>query len=393
MKKSLLCLIVSFFLIFITSCVKEQSNQSSSYVSVEINPSVEFVVDGEGKIVAANGTNDDGKTLIFNVSFEGLELSEGIDLVLEESLESGYILSATYNSDLVSREICISIDSENEEIAKSINENISNTVNSFIEEHDLAATYKQIEAKGREFLEGIVKRYNPAITDEELDEMSYQELLEVVELATIEKAQMISMSLEEYYLNFKESEFKFKYKEEIAAKLSEVNPIIAAGYNIILNQIKSAVDALNKLEYDIYISEDSQYLKLINQLNGYKDEVIKLNAQLAINENPTEIIAEIEVKNELIDEVTSNIETIMSTFKANLNTVRTQLNGLYDTLSELEKEITNIDFEAILTNVENSINDSKTSLCDKFESEFADEITNIKTTVADRKEALEDNKQ
>ena len=44
-------------------------------------------------------------------------------------------------------------------------------------------------------------------------------------------------------------------------------------------------------------------LKLLNQLNGYKDEVIKLNAQLAVNENVTEINAEIKVKKELIEKI------------------------------------------------------------------------------------------
>jgi hypothetical protein len=227
------------------------------------------------------------------------------------------------------------------------------------------------------------------LTEEEIKALSYIELLEMVELATIEKAQMASIALEEYYLTFKEAEFKFAYKQEIAAKLSEINPILAAGYNAVLNEIKSAIDRLNEIEYNIYISEDSDYLKLLNQLNGYKDETIKLNAKLAINENVQEINAEIKVKKELIEKITKDIETLMSKVKASIDVVRNQLNSLYDSLTKLEEKITDIDFEGLLTEVETEINTSKAGLCAKFETTYADEIAHINASLAARKEALE----
>jgi hypothetical protein len=301
MRKILTLIIVACFTLLLVACNSENKDEANSYVNLEINPGVEFVVDGNGKVVAANGTNEDGKTLILNVSFEGLDLESAINVVLAEAEESGYLLSATYNSELVTREIKVSIDSETVDGIADLNKKVSETVNKFIDENDLEATYTQLQAKGREHLEAIVKKYNPMLTDEEIKALSYKELLELVELATIEKAQMASVALEEYYLAFKEAEFKFAYKQEVADKLNELNPIIAAGYNAILKEIKASVDRLNELEYNIYVSEDSNYLKLLNQLNGYKDEVIKLNAQLAVNENVTEINAEIKVKKELIE--------------------------------------------------------------------------------------------
>lgn len=389
MKKMFTLLLIVFSCLFVIACNNKKEAKSNSYVSVEINPSVEFVVDKDGKVVAANGTNDDGKTLILNVSFEGLDLTSAINIVLTEAEESGYLLSAKYNSELVSREINVSIDAEDADIQADINETISNTVNKFIEENDLAAIYKQLESKGRKHFEDIVKKYNPMITNEELDDLTYDDLLEMVELATIEKSQMANIALEEYYLAFKESEFKFAYKEEVAEKLSTINPILAAGYNAILNQIKTSIDVLNQLEYNIYVSEDSQYLQLLNQLNSYKDEVIKLNAQLAINENVTEITAEIKVKEDLINKITEDIETIMSTLRTSINSTRVQLNALYDSLDELEENITNIDFESLLTQVETDINSTKDGLCSSFETEFADEIASIKASVAARKDFLE----
>ena len=151
----------------------------------------------------------------------------------------------------------------------------------------------------------------------------------------------------------------------------------------------ASFDRLNELEYNIYVSEDSNYLKLLNQLNGYKDEVIKLNAQLAVNENVTEINAEIKVKKELIEKITKDIETIMNTFKTTIEVVRNQLNSFYDSLTGLEEKITNLNFEEILTNVEVKVNNAKDGLCESFESAHADEIASINARIAARKEALE----
>ena len=392
MKRILVLLLITVFSIFVTSgCTpNEESEQSNSYVSVEINPGVEFVVDEDGKVLAANGTNDDGKTLIINVSLEGKSLNEALNIVLAEAKESGYLLSATYNSDLVSREISVSIDSETDKIADSVNATVSSTVNKFIEDNKLAATYKNLEAKGRAHFEAIVKKYKPMITDEELAALTYKDLLDMVELATIEKAQMASIALEECYLAFKESEFKFAYKEAIAEKL---NPLVAAGYKLALNTLKSAIETLNTIEYNLYVSEDSQYLQLLEQLNGYKDEVIKLNAQVAINENVSDITAEIKVKEDLINKVTKNIEGVMATFRAQIDSARNAFNNAYKALEELEKTLADIDFNVVLTEVEDDINNAKNSLCETFEAKYAKDIEKIKESVEARKNSLEGTKE
>jgi hypothetical protein len=315
-----------------------------------------------------------------------MTLEEAIEIVLAEAKESGYLISAEYNAELVSRDINISVDAENDTINAELNASIKATVETFVDENELAATYKQLESKGREHFEEIVKRYNPMITDEELEQLSYEDLLEMVELATIEKAQMASIALEEYYLSFKEKEFKFKYKQEIAEQL---NPIIGAAYKLGLDTIKAAMDVLDKIEYDLYVSEESQYIKLMNQLNSYKDKNIKLNAQLAVNENIVDINAQINANNELIDKIMADIEKVMNSVKTQITAARNALNEAYLALESIEEQIKDIDFAEILKNVEVEINSSKAGLCADFEAEFADDIANIKVNIQARKDYLE----
>ena len=389
--KKIFLLVMLFSVVGLFGC-DLKTEASNSYVSVEINPGVEFVVDENGNVVAANGINDDGKTLIINVSFEGKSLDEALNIVLEEAKESGYLLSASYNSEYVSREISISVDSESIESANKFNDSIKSTVEKYIDENDLSATYKNVVAKGRKHLESIAKKYNPMITDEELAAMSYHDLLELVELATIEKAQMASIALEEYYLNFKETEFKFAYKEEFVKRLSELSPALAVAYNAVLSGIKTGIENLNKLEYDLYISEESQYLKFVNQLNQYKDEIIKLKAELANTENSevtSDILTQINAKEQLINQVSQNIESVMSSVKVQIDNARNALNTLYAKLEDLEKQVSNIDLNDVFTQVENKINDTKNGVCNEFETRYASDIEKIKTSIETRKSSLE----
>ena len=56
----LLVLLVVISSITLMGCKKNKDDHGTSYVTVEINPGIELVVEDE-VVVAANGINDDGK--------------------------------------------------------------------------------------------------------------------------------------------------------------------------------------------------------------------------------------------------------------------------------------------------------------------------------------------
>jgi hypothetical protein len=61
MKKIFVLVLITIFSVFVTSaCTQKESEPTNSYVSVEINPSVEFVVDADGKVVYAVAKVTDG---------------------------------------------------------------------------------------------------------------------------------------------------------------------------------------------------------------------------------------------------------------------------------------------------------------------------------------------
>ena len=384
MKKLFVLLVALVFGLTLTSCLGGKEEGSTSYVSVEINPGVEIVVDGNGEVLSANGTNDDGKALIIDVKFEGKSIEEVIEIIMAEAEECGYLISAEYNADEVSKEVSISVTSENEEDQAALEADIKVEVNAYIEEHDLAAVYNELEAKSRAHLESIVLAYNPALTEEEVKAMSYEDLMKNVELATIEKAQLASVALEEYYLSVKEYQFQMAYKDEIASHLNES---VARGYNLVRTALQFAIDTIEKIQYEVYVKEDSAYLQFLSQINEYKDKNVKLRVQLGSAENGAEFTAQIQANEAKITEIEAKIVEFMNGINAKLEEAKVAINKALAKLEELEKTLS-VDFNQILTDVEQKINDTKDGLFADFEAEYADDIAAAKAQVEARKQAL-----
>lgn len=384
MKKLFVLLVALVFGLTLTSCLGGKEEGSTSYVSVEINPGVEIVVDGNGEVLSANGTNDDGKALIIDVKFEGKSIEEVIEIIMAEAEECGYLISAEYNADEVSKEVSISVTSENEEDQAALEADIKVEVNAYIEEHDLAAVYNELEAKSRAHLESIVLAYNPALTEEEVKAMSYEDLMKNVELATIEKAQLASVALEEYYLSVKEYQFQMAYKDEIASHLNES---VARGYNLVRTALQFAIDTIEKIQYEVYVKEDSAYLQFLSQINEYKDKNVKLRVQLGSTENGAEFTAQIQANEAKIAEIEAKVVEFMNGINAKLEEAKVAINKALAKLEELEKTLS-VDFNQILTDVEQKINDTKDGLFADFEAEYADDIAAAKAQVEARKQAL-----
>ena len=384
MKKLFVLLVALVFGLTLTSCLGGKEEGSTSYVSVEINPGVEIVVDGNGEVLSANGTNDDGKALIIDVKFEGKSIEEVIEIIMAEAEECGYLISAEYNADEVSKEVSISVTSENEEDQAALEADIKVEVNAYIEEHDLAAVYNELEAKSRAHLESIVLAYNPALTEEEVKAMSYEDLMKNVELATIEKAQLASVALEEYYLSVKEYQFQMAYKDEIASHLNES---VARGYNLVRTALQFAIDTIEKIQYEVYVKEDSAYLQFLSQINEYKDKNVKLRVQLGSAENGAEFTAQIQANEAKIAEIEAKVVEFMNGINAKLEEAKALINQALAELEVLEKN-SSVDFNQVLTDVEQKINDTKDGLFADFEAEYADDIAAAKAQVEARKQAL-----
>lgn len=62
-----------------------------SYISIDVNPSIEMGINRFGRVVSARAYNADGQTLLKQVSVENVSYIQAIDLLLEGERSSGYL--------------------------------------------------------------------------------------------------------------------------------------------------------------------------------------------------------------------------------------------------------------------------------------------------------------
>jgi len=91
MKWFMSLLFVAGLALFLSSCALDVSAQDDTYVTLDINPSVELIVNRREVVVYANPLNEDGEVLLAEIDVIGLDLDEAIDLIIQTAIELGYI--------------------------------------------------------------------------------------------------------------------------------------------------------------------------------------------------------------------------------------------------------------------------------------------------------------
>ena len=373
-------------------CSNKEEVKNFSYVTIETNPAVEFVCDEKGIVVAVNGLNDDGKLLILDEELTNKSIEEASTVIIELTAEMGFTVSGSVSAS--PQEIKVSVSSNDVELQASVEAKVSTNIDKAIIDLGLDAKIFNLEAKTRVYFEGIVLKYDPTLTEEEVKELSYEELMAIVSKATKEKSEFISVALEEYYQKLKEYEFKLKYKQELANSLSNEYQTLRDSYSKLLSQYQEALTQLKAKEVEFFTSPDSEYVKAINNYNDQKQEVMKLKIQIAVSKEANESTLILEAQLGLSEQALAALDVLVKTadaaIKAAFDTLITTLENIYNQLAALEEQFPeSIDFEAKLTIAEDYINSSKDELFNKFEETFTKEtLAKMKSDLQARKVAL-----
>lgn len=89
--KKLLLLTVVLFILLISACGSRDAQSEDVYVTMDINPSIALIIDGDEKVTLATPMNEDGELLLLNLDLIGLNIEVAIELIINEAAELGYI--------------------------------------------------------------------------------------------------------------------------------------------------------------------------------------------------------------------------------------------------------------------------------------------------------------
>lgn len=97
----------------------------ASTVSLDVNPSVEINVNQKEKVLSVDALNEDGKTIIGDMDFDGSSLDITVNALIGSMLRNGYLNELT-NS------ILISVDGNDPILSAALQQKVSDEVNAFL---------------------------------------------------------------------------------------------------------------------------------------------------------------------------------------------------------------------------------------------------------------------
>ena len=391
MKKTL-SLILAFILIFSVSFTMSACKKAdeTTRMEVDINPSIEFMLDKDGNVASVTALNEDGSIVISGEEFVGKSADEALSLMIKISKDAGYI-----SEDDSAYEVTVSL-TGNEDLYKDI----KNKVNTYISKNNLNVTLKQAEGLSLEVLKAKVKLVKPEMTEEELNKLTKQEMLDTLKDARIETANLISEDMKNMYYQVRDSKIQIARSQEIYNLISTSQNSLVTQYGSFLNSVETAITRVENANMELF-SSGGAYQQAYDSLFNAKKELMETKSRIAkLNpENPIEKI-QIDTMNALLPTLESAItiaentlNQVKETAQLSINNAITILKNTYQNLLDAETQLKETpEISQILNQnaneIETALNQAKDNAFKNFETEYNEMITNYNQKIASMKNEL-----
>lgn len=387
-------MISTLSVIFLASCTKNKNDEELTRVTVDINPSVEFIVDEENKVVSVTALNNDGNIIIVGETFIGKTAEEAVQLVVSIATDTGYIVKGEVEAS--ENQVVVSVSGDEQEAQKLYN-SIKEEVDSFFDKEKITAVVAKGEAMRIEAMRELVLKLDSTLTEEEVAQMSEQELINRIKLARLETAEIYSKELEEIYLQAKEYEIRFAELEEtqkVIGKLDSKYQTLKASYANFVTSFSNMINQIEELQYNYLVSPDSEYQKAYSQLLAAKEEVIAQKAVVAeCSDETTRAIAmmNLGLKEAAYEAALQSVQLAYASANTLINVLVESLHEIEASLIELQSQMPE-EIKTLLaekaSEIETACNQAKDNFFAKFEEAHADDIEYYKQQMASQKEAL-----
>ena len=399
---ALLCMMMLLSVLSLASCQSEPEPATPeegtvTRMTVDINPSVEFLVDDQGLIISATALNDDGSILIAGEAFVGKTPEEAADMMVNLAAQTGYLVKGNVEADQNTVTISISGDSQ---YAKELTDRVQQTATEALAELDISGAVASAQALGLDALRAMALS-TALYTQEEIDAMDEKQLYNVLAQSRVETALLLTAEMREAYFAAKESRISFAEREETARIIEEMGGIYKlthAAYKAALDAYSSAILAVEDFRYETLISPESPYQKSLAELRAAKTDLLAQKNYVASLEVDGELYVQATVNltlsEEQYDKALAAYEALGAQADAALLELINVMKQAETKLIELEAQLFDENIEATLqakaSEIEANLNAAKDSYFAEFEAAHAQDIAAMQAQLLAEKQALKD---
>ena len=379
--------------VLLTGCGGSEKD-AAARMQVDINPSVEFILDADNKVLSVTALNDDGSLIIAGEAFVGKTAEEAVEMMVSISTDAGYLVKGELTAERDAITISITGD---DAAAQELYEEVKAEIDGFLEESGIYAVVERGEELKLEALRELVMKADPSVTEEEVAKMNEEQLINALKISRIETAQLITEELREAYNVAKEYDLRFAERQ--ATK--DVIDGLGSAYESFLNLYSKALDsyqetiaAVEQARYDNFVDVGSQYQKALAEVREQKDRVLAQRKEVAqLSEGPAKEAAEAALDAEeaalMFKEDALNIagSAANAAFDLVLGAMKTAENVLIELEKTFPEEIKTALTESA-HKTQDAMNETKDKAFAKFEEAHKEDIENALAELEARKQEL-----
>lgn len=397
-----LCLLIGMALP-LASCKKsEPTPPEGTYtrMTVDINPSVEFMVDDQNKVVSVTALNDDGSILIAGEAFVGKTPEEATRMVVSLATDAGYLVKGEIHVENTdeSQKVEISV-SGNSDYAKELAKNVKSDVEKYLKDNKITATVESVKAKTLDEMRKVVIE-DGLFTEDEVKDMTEEQLYKALAAGRIETAQLLTAEMREAYYRAKDYKISFVEKQataDIISGMEEANKAVMTLYSTALDTYSKSIEALDELRYSLLVDPESAYQKALASLRDAKEDLLKEKKLIFSvkdgDKTYVEISASFKLSEETYNKALKAVEDAgaaankaMETAIAALREIEAQLKALEEKLRENEDISAKLTAEA--QNLEDTLNRAKDNFFAEFEAAHKSDIEKAEADLEAKKQEL-----
>lgn len=397
-----LCLLIGMALP-LASCKKsEPTPPEGTYtrMTVDINPSVEFMVDDQNKVVSVTALNDDGSILIAGEAFVGKTPEEATRMVVSLATDAGYLVKGEIHVENTdeSQKVEISV-SGNSDYAKELAKNVKSDVEKYLKDNKITATVESVKAKTLDEMRKVVIE-DGLFTEDEVKDMTEEQLYKALAAGRIETAQLLTAEMREAYYRAKDYKISFVEKQataDIISGMGATYKVLMSGYSTALAAYSTSIDKLDALRYSLLVDPESAYQKALASLRDAKEDLLKEKKLIFSvkdgDKTYVEISASFKLSEETYNKALKAVEDAgaaankaMETAIAALREVEAQLKALEEKLRENEDISAKLTAEA--QNLEDTLNRAKDNFFAEFEAAHKSDIEKAEADLEAKKQEL-----
>lgn len=397
-----LCLLIGMALP-LASCKKsEPTPPEGTYtrMTVDINPSVEFMVDDQNKVVSVTALNDDGSILIAGEAFVGKTPEEATRMVVSLATDAGYLVKGEIHVENTdeSQKVEISV-SGNSDYAKELAKNVKSDVEKYLKDNKITATVESVKAKTLDEMRKVVIE-DGLFTEDEVKNMTEEQLYKALAAGRIETAQLLTAEMREAYYRAKDYKISFVEKQataDIISGMGATYKALMSGYSAALAAYSTSIDKLDALRYSLLVDPESAYQKALASLRDAKEDLLKEKKLIFSvkdgDKTYVEISASFKLSEETYNKALKAVEDAgaaankaMETAIAALREVEAQLKALEEKLRENEDISAKLTAEA--QNLEDTLNKAKDNFFAEFEAAHKSDIEKAEADLEAKKQEL-----